>query len=109
LKSRKSGNLAENYCEFCGGGDIYIEKRNTGAPLVVFSGEKFFSGEELNDEEKGVPSPRNDDNVIGLTIKGKKDSCDTNSLLYQLFANTILTSIPSFIKSINNHSDNFRE
>lgn len=62
LKLRKSLKIWEKYCEFCGDGDIYIGKCNTGTPLVV------FSGEELNDEEQGVPSTRNDDDV-GLTIK----------------------------------------
>ena len=37
------GNLTKNYC---GGGDIYIEKCNTGSSLVVFSGQYEVDGEE---------------------------------------------------------------
>ena len=100
---RIPGNLINKYCKFRGGGDIYVEKRNTGNALVLCSGEY-----DLDDEEQGVPSPKNDD-IIGLAIKGKKLSHNHDSLLYQLFANIVLTCVSSFAKHIksNQYSEDF--
>ena len=57
-----------------------------------------------DDDEQNVPSPKNDDDVVGLAIEGEKESYCRKSLLYQLYANIVLTCVSSFVQHVQNGS-----
>ena len=59
--------------------------------------------DDLDNEEQSVPSPKNDEDVIGLAIEGKRESHNHYSLQYQLFTNIILTCVSTVIKHIKNN------
>lgn len=92
--------LREGFCQFTGGGDLFIENCKNGNAMLLFTGQ--------NEQDPSI-SPRTDDVITGVTIEGKKGDCDSDDLTYQLFANTILTSISSFTQQINEYSEEFLE
>lgn len=78
----KPGHL-HHYCKFSRVGDICIKKK--GMSLVVDTGL---------DEQDISLSPRYEDKdgcITSLTIEGKRGNVDLDSLMYQLFTNTMLT------------------
>ena len=74
--------ITDHYCQFTGGGDIYLEKLTES--LVIYSGPESSPTEDT-------------ETVSGLIIETKKVDCSDESLRCQLFANTILTCITTFL------------
>ena len=74
----------ECYCQFTGGGDIFIPGEQE--TMVI---------NQLNEEAMLKLSPRDDETCIsGFVIEG----FELHHLQHQLFADTVLTSIISFVK-----------
>ena len=89
--------LRQGFCQFTGGGNLFIESQN-GNALLLFTGQ--------NEQDISL-SPRSDDEICGITIEGKKRDYDTDDLIHQLFANSILTIVSSFTQHINDYSEEF--
>lgn len=88
----------EGYCEFTGGGDVFVHATIQKETLVITKGL---------DEVDPSLSPIEDGTCLsGVTIEGKKCDVDLNHLKYQLFANITLASITTFVKRIQQNDYN---
>ena len=79
-----SGNR-DCFCEYTGGGDIYIHKVK-GASLSIM------------DIDLAVPCPNPTESLTTLNIEGKKADFDDSKLANQLKANTILCCVTQFVR-----------
>lgn len=99
VKRCKSGKTTEHYCEFSGGGDIYICNKNISTPLVFTAGETEL---DQPDEELSVGGGNVKVSQLSLlSIEGKKGNFSPEKLKYQLWANMITLVIGNFIKAVN--------
>ena len=79
----KHPGLRDGYCQFTGGGDVYID--NQEMSMII-----------TNHQEDPSVSPRNDSDHMSGTVEGKKSDVEITKLKYQLFANTIVNCVTSF-------------
>ena len=115
-----SVKTTNHYCEFSGGGDVYISKTNVSVPLVFVSStveESTEPAEESteSDEKSSVvdgnvhvsPLAHGDSRLASLIIEGGKGSCDSEKLKYQLWANMVVLAIANFMEAIKPSAKSF--
>lgn len=109
VKRCKSTKTTEHYCEFSGGGDIYICNKNISTPLVFTSPTAGETELAQPDEGSSVggggvkvsPVTYGTSKLSSLSIEGKKGSISSMKLKHQLWANMITVIIGNFIKAVN--------
>ena len=81
-----------HYCQFSGGGDIYIQST---IPVVILS-------QPVKEGEQDLSlSPKNElEHISTMVIEGKKMDCNSEAIRNQLFANIILLCVTSFIDNL---------
>ena len=83
-----------HFCQFSGGGDIYITKDLSS--LVVVTPVKNNSPQPVSAPKESMELPNvspissSDSKLISLSVEAKKQSLDVKELEYQLWANMIL-------------------
>jgi len=76
------------YCQFTGGGDIYID--NKDVCMVI-------TNQTDDQQEDPSLSPNYDtDHIAAFMVEGKKSHAEITKLKYQLFADTILNCVNNF-------------
>jgi len=96
LKRIHSPGITNGYCQFTGGGDIHLEKLTDS--LVI------YSGPEMSKDITQSPI-HNGETISDLTIEGIKTDESFNKLLGQLYANTILTCVTTFLNKCEKKYD----
>lgn len=112
--------MIDHYCEFSGGGDLYIAKENLSSVLVFVVPKDSATDEdppatESSSQPLQIPLPASESSSqplqlsplapgstlrVPFTIEGKKDSCDIKQLERQLLANMIVISVAKFKQSL---------
>ena len=98
----KSTKSISHYCQFLGGGDIYIQNKNIGALVFISAAEKT-PDEGLSvggGNKKGSPLAHATSKLCSLSIEGKK-GISADKIKYQLWANMITRVIERFITSVD--------
>ena len=84
--------IQNHYCEFTGGGDIYIE--NVEGPLV------FKSPDDDDDEAANLsPTKSGTQKLAQLSMEGKRGIVDVSAVIGQLWANMMLICVHRFVQS----------
>ena len=93
------GKIQSHYCEFTGGGDIYIE--NTVEGPLVFKSQQLPDDDEADDVNKSDDvnlSPTNS-GTAQLSIEGKRGIVAVSAVIGQLWANMMLICVHRFVQS----------
>lgn len=84
-----STKTTNHYCQFSGGGDIYISKKNVSVPLVFVScthevlTERDEESSVVGDDAHGSPVTDGYSKLASLSIEVKKANHDSQKLKYQ--------------------------
>ena len=88
--------FTHGYCQFSGGGDIYINSKLPSQYMVICDGN-----EETEDQDfTGVST---------FIIEGKKIDEVNKQLIYQLYANTILACAETFVEHLPEYDKPIKE
>ena len=94
-----------HFCQFSGGGDIYITKDLSSLVFVTpinNNSSPTVSGPEDSMEFPNLsPTSSSDSKLISLSIEAKKQLPDVEELQYQLWANMILLAVEKFKESVS--------
>ena len=108
VKGWDGTKTVEHYCQFSGGGDIYIAKDNL-SPVLVFVVPKDSSATDEDDESPEgssqlfrVPSPLvpGRAKLVSFTLEGKRGNGNIEDLKFQLWANMFVITITKFKESL---------
>ena len=106
------GKIQSRYCEFTGGGDIYIENEVEG-PLV-FKLQQSPDDDEADDLDNKSDDVKNSNKAVNvsptnpgtqklaqLSVEEKRGTVDVSAVTGQLWANMMLICVKRFVESCN--------
>jgi len=98
-----TANSRSHYCEFSGGGDIYIENA-VEVPLVFKSVQlaNDVETDDVNDAAKLSPTHPGTQKLAQLSIEGKRGAVSVSAGIGQLWANMMLICVERFVDSCEN-------
>ena len=92
IRRIKNPGFTHGYCQFSGGGDIYINSKLPSQCMVI-----CHSNEETEDQD-----------FIGVSTFKKIDG-GNKQLKYQLYANTILACVETFVEHLPEYDKPIKE
>ena len=110
-KTKPFPNANKHYCEFLGGGDIFIYKKDVSIPLVFTSagGTESSAGETESAEREGSsvhgvkvsPISTGTSKLSSPIIEAKKGTISASKLKHQLWVNMLIVTVGNFIKALD--------
>ena len=109
VKTIKASKSTNHYCEFSGGGDIYVYAAKS-PPLVFVSPEDAEEDEEEDakcDESihKVSPVSKGGSKLYALSIEAKKAYANSLKLKHQLWADMISLAVFNFMVAVDPYAD----
>ena len=106
-----SAKTTKHYCEFSGGGDIFISRKDVSVPLVFVSPAvaKMTGPDEAPNEAPNEPSVvklrvsplhQGESKLASLSIEAKKGNPNSTKLRCQLWANMVILTVTNFMNAI---------
>ena len=102
VRTYDPSKTCNHFCEFSGGGDIYITKDISSFLVFVVPIDEDSPATKSAPEGLLQVSPlaAGVSKMVSLTVEGKKESCSIEKLKFQLWANMIVLAVGRFSESL---------